>query len=159
MRMHTLNPAAELDFLFNPKAMFNNQGRYVTRLAKSVERSTVQMPVDISEDKKSFYIYADIPGVNIENIKVSVDKNILTLSGKKESLLEGDNKSKAESQEGALTHHTSERQFGEFSRRFTLPDSVDSKNLQAKFSDGVLSLQIPKKEEDVQQRFDVKVSS
>ncbi len=159
MRMHTLNPAAELDFLFNPKTLFNNQDRYVTRSAKSVERSTVQMPVDISEDKKSFYIYADIPGVNIENIKVSVDKNILTLSGKKESLLEGDNKSKAESQEGALTHHTSERQFGEFSRRFTLPDSVDSKNLQAKFSDGVLSLQIPKKEEDVQQRFDVKVSS
>ncbi len=159
MRMHTLNPAAELNFLFNQKALFNNQSRYLKKTAKSLERSTVQMPVDISEDKKSFYIYADIPGVNIEDIQVSVDKNILTLSGKKEPLLAGDNKSKAESTEGELTHHTSERQLGEFSRRFTLPDSVDSKNLQAKFSDGVLSLQIPKKEEDVQQRFDVKVSS
>ncbi len=159
MRMHTLNPAAELDFLFNQKAIFSNQSRYAKKTAKQVERSAVQIPVDISEDKQAFYIYADIPGVNIENIKVSVDKNILTLSGKKETLFEGDNKPKEESPVENLTHHTSERQLGEFSRRFTLPDSVDSKNLQAKFSDGVLSLQIPKKEEDVQQSFDVKISN
>jgi HSP20 family protein len=159
MRMHTLNSAVELDFLFNQKAMRNNQSRYEKTPTKSTERSAVNIPVDISEDKQAFYIHADIPGVSINNIKVSVDKNILTLSGKKEStFLCGETRTE-ESAEGMLKSHACERHLGDFSRRFTLPDSVDSQKLNAKFSDGVLRLQIPKKEEDVHQSFDVKISS
>jgi len=116
--------------------------------------------VDISEDKHAFYIHAELPGVKLADVKVAVDKKILTLSGKKTSVFEKTaDKSSEEGKKETISAHTTERRFGEFSRSFTLPDSVDAKKLVANFSDGVLTLQIPKKEEDVQQSFEVNISS
>ncbi len=160
MFTHTLNPAADLDFFFKPNAFFNGQKRSVNSESKRSETSYIRTSVDISEDKQAFYIHAELPGVKLADVKVAVDKKILTLSGKKISAFE---KTTEKSSEGGkqetISAHTTERRFGEFSRSFTLPDSVDAKKLVAKFNDGVLTLEIPKKEEDIQQSFEVNISS
>jgi len=160
MFTHTLNPAADLDFFFKPNAFFNGQKRPLNSEAKRSETSYIRTSVDISEDKNAFYIHAELPGVKLADVKVAVDKKILTLSGKKTSVFEKSaDKISEEGKKETISAHTTERRFGEFSRSFTLPDSVDAKKLVANFSDGVLTLQIPKKEEDVQQSFEVNISS
>ena len=160
MLMHTLNPAADLDFFFKPNAFFNGQRRHLKSEARKTEASYIRTSVDISEDKQAFYIHAELPGVKLADVKVAVDKNILTLSGKKSSAFEKTSEKNSEEEtKESVTAHTVERRFGEFSRSFTLPDSVDAKKLVAKFSAGVLTLEIPKKEEDVQQSFEVNISS
>ncbi len=160
MFTHTLNPAADLDFFFKPNAFFNGQKRPSNSEAKRSETSYIRTSVDISEDKHAFYIHAELPGVKLADVKVAVDKKILTLSGKKTSVFEKPtDKNSEEGNKETISAHTTERRFGEFSRSFTLPDSVDAKKLVANFSDGVLTLKIPKKEEDVQQSFEVNISS
>ena len=156
MLMHTLNPAADLDFFFKPNAFFNGQRRHLKSEARKTEASYIRTSVDISEDKQAFYIHAELPGVKLADVKVAVDKNILTLSGKKYSAFEINSEDKDKE---TISAHTTERRFGEFSRSFTLPDTVDAKKLVAKFNDGVLTLEIPKKEEDIQQSFEVNISS
>jgi|GEM_PF-1178154 len=160
MFTHTLNPAADLDFFFKPNAFLNGQKRPLRSEAKRAENTYIRTSVDISEDKHAFYIHAELPGVKLADVKVAVDKKILTLSGKKTSVFEkAADKNSEEGNKETISAHTTERRFGEFSRSFTLPDSVDAKKLVANFSDGVLTLKIPKKEEDVQQSFEVHISS
>ncbi len=155
MLIQTLNPAAQLDAFFNPNFYLNRKRQH----SKPAESTSLRTPVDISEDKHAFYIHAELAGVKPSDVKVNVDKNILTISGKKQSTIKTDGSDESQSQERSAQAHLEERRFGEFSRSFTLPDSVDAKNLEAKFTDGILTLQIPKKEEDVQQSFEVKISS
>jgi HSP20 family protein len=92
--------------------------------------------VDIKEKKNGFEIIADLPGVPPENIKVSMDSNVLTLKGQRE----------AEAKQEDENYSRVERSSGSFYRRFSLPDNVDSSQIRAKNKQGVLVLTIPKKE-------------
>lgn len=95
--------------------------------------------LDIASDDKEIIIRADMPGMSKEDIKISVnDENILTLSGSKKRVLEED--------EGKKEIIRSERNFGEFSRQFRLPDDIDSEKLKANFENGVLRMSIGIKE-------------
>jgi len=161
MRTHTLNSAAELDAFFKPLHFLNRQPVY----RKKAQSDVVRPLIDISENKQSFFIHAELPGVKQQDVKITVDKNLLTLSGKKESIYSKVNTEKNNAQEPVSEVNSEtpkaqmvEREYGHFTRSFTLPDSVDAKNMQAKFEDGVLSLEIPKKEEEVQKSFEVKIS-
>ena len=88
--------------------------------------------VDIIENKESFIIKAELPEVNKEDVKVSIDKNILTLSGER--------KSETRDQK----EHRIERSYGSFSRSFSLPDNIDEANIHAESKNGMLYLTIPK---------------
>ena len=90
--------------------------------------------VDIKEEDNRYVLHADIPGVQAEDIEVSMDKGVLTISGER----------KHESQESGEDYHRLERSHGVFTRRFSLPDSVDADNIQASSKDGVLELVLPK---------------
>jgi HSP20 family protein len=103
--------------------------------------------VDIIETEKAFVIKAEIPEVNKDDVKVTVDKGILTIRGER----------KQEMEEKGKKIHRIERHFGIFSRSFTLPDNVDDKNIKAAFKDGMLTLQIQKVEEAKQKAIEVKV--
>ena len=152
MLVRTLNPAAELDAFFKPHEFLRRQ----RQAANSQNSDFIRPHVDISEDKIAFHIHAELAGVKSSDVKIAVDKNVLTISGKKSATSEqGTHK---EMSEDANTVHMVERRFGEFSRSFTLPNTVNAKNLKATFNDGVLSLNIPKKEEDVQQSFEIEIS-
>jgi HSP20 family protein len=110
-----------------------------TRTAEgsSVATSDWVPAVDIKEEKDSFLIVADIPGVDPKDIEVHMENGMLTIKGEKES-------EKKEQREG---YKRVERSFGSFYRRFSLPDSADAEKISAKSNHGVLEVRIGKKEE------------
>lgn len=90
---------------------------------------------EVTENKDSYLFKADLPGVNKEDIEITTTGNRLQISGKREQQQE----SKSD------TIYTYERQYGSFSRAFTLPDSADVDHAKSELKDGVLTLVIPKK--------------
>ncbi len=101
--------------------------------------------VDIKEESRQFVLYADIPGVNPEDIEVQMDKGMLTIKG--------------ERREEAVTETESfsriERRHGSFHRRFALPDSADPEGITASGQNGVLQIVIPKRPETTPRRIQV----
>lgn len=99
-------------------------------------QSEPQMRLDVTEDDKAFCVKADIPGVKKEDIKVSVDGNLVSITA--------ETKKEAEEKEGQ-TVVRSERYYGCASRSFSLAQDIDQDAVAAKYSDGVLELTLPKK--------------
>ena len=92
--------------------------------------------VDVSETDDSIIVTAEVPGVDPENIDVSVDENQLVISGEK----------KQEEEEKEKNFYRMERSYGSFKRIFTLPRSADVDKVSASQKDGVLTVTIPKTE-------------
>ena len=92
--------------------------------------------VDISETDDKFEVRAELPGVAKDDLHVSVKDNLLTLSGEKR---QGD-------VDDTPNYRRVERRYGSFQRRFTLPSEVATDDIKAEYSDGVLTLSIPKPE-------------
>ncbi|UXI70392.1 Hsp20/alpha crystallin family protein [Tahibacter amnicola] len=101
--------------------------------------------VDIKEEDKRFVIFADIPGVDPNDIEISMDKGILSIKGER----------RAETREpnGKLTRV--ERSHGVFYRRFALPDSADPEGITASGKNGVLEIAIPKRPETSPRRISI----
>lgn len=95
--------------------------------------------IDVSEDKNNIIVSAEIPGVKKDNIKITLQDNILTIEGEK----------KKESEEKDKNFYRNERSYGAFKRSFTLPSTVDSEKVQAKFEDGMLNITLKKLEQKV----------
>ena len=100
------------------------------------ERTSWMPTVDISEMENGFEIRAELPGVSENDVNVSVTDNRLTIKGEKRQEEETEEKN----------YHRVERRYGSFQRSFTLPRHVDSDGIKAQFTDGVLTLEIPKVE-------------
>jgi HSP20 family protein len=90
--------------------------------------------VDIIEEKTRFILRADVPGVNPEDIDLSMDDGVLSVSGERNAIA-GDNEAGAQ---------RIERATGRFYRRFTLPDTADADAITARCQDGILEVAIPK---------------
>lgn len=103
--------------------------------------------VDIAETENTFVIKAEIPEVNKEDVKVTVDNGILTILGER----------KQEKEEHGKKFHRIERSYGSFTRSFTLPDNVDENNVKASFKEGMLNLQIEKTKEVKHKAIEVKI--
>ena len=95
--------------------------------------------IDVSEDKNNIIVTAEIPGVKKDNIKITLQDNILTVEGEK----------KKEKEEKDKNFYRSERSYGSFKRSFTLPVEVDSEKVEAKFEDGMLHITLKKLEQKV----------
>ncbi len=93
--------------------------------------------VDVSEDEKSYSITVELPGVKKDDVTVEIHENVLTIRGEK----------KSEREEKKDRKHWIERTYGSFSRSFTLPPIAVGEELKASFKDGVLAIEVPKKEE------------
>jgi HSP20 family protein len=103
--------------------------------------------VDIAETPQEFTIKAELPEINKDDVKVTIDNGVLTLQGERKREVEQKDKK----------FHRIERFYGSFSRSFSLPDNVDANAAKATFKDGVLSLQIPKVAEVKPKGIEVKV--
>ncbi len=101
--------------------------------------------VDIKEESDRFVIYADLPGLEPEQIEVQMDKGILTIKGARSS----------ESTRQSERFARIERRYGSFHRRFALPDSANPEGIEARGSNGVLEISIPKKPESAPRRIQV----
>jgi HSP20 family protein len=92
---------------------------------------------EVKETADAFIVKADLPGVSEEDLDIAVHNNVLTVSGSRSS---------EERKEGE-SYALYERQFGSFSRGFSLPDMADAERVEAKLEHGVLTLSIAKKAE------------
>jgi HSP20 family protein len=95
--------------------------------------------VNIKQTETDFSLELAIPGLTKDDVKIAVDKDILTISSEKES--------KVEEKEEDGTYTRREFSYHSFERSFTLPESVDTDKINAKFENGVLFLHLPKKKE------------
>ena len=93
--------------------------------------------VDIYEDEKKVMLKLEVPGIDEKDLDVSVENNTLTVKGER----------KFESEEKEENFHRIERRYGSFYRAFTLPSTVDTEHVQAKYNAGVLKLELLKKPE------------
>jgi HSP20 family protein len=93
-------------------------------------------PVDVFEKAENIRITAEIPGVQPEDIQISLEGNTLTVRGTKQQ----------QAEERTERMHRYERTYGVFERAFTLPASVDPKDIKANYEHGVLTITLPKSE-------------
>lgn len=103
--------------------------------------------VDITEDEKEFVVKAELPEVKKEEVKITVEGGVLSITGER----------KFEKEEKGKRYHRIERGYGSFYRSFTLPDAADSTKVSAEFKDGVLKVHVPKTERSKPKTVDVKV--
>ena len=107
--------------------------------------------VDVAEDEKTVTLTAELPGVNEEDIEVTLAGDQLTIKGEKHSELD----EKKES-EGRTVHRT-ERSYGAFQRTITIPYKVEADQVSAHFKDGVLTITLPKPADTVAQKQERKI--
>ncbi len=94
-------------------------------------------PVNVYEDEHNITLTAELPGVEEKDIDVSLENNVLTITGER----------KLENEEKKENFHRIERSYGRFTRSFTLPPTVDTENVNAEFNNGVLKISLDKREE------------
>jgi HSP20 family protein len=105
-------------------------------------------PVDIYEEGDNLVLKAELPGVRKEDLDVSVENNLLTLSGERRQ----DGEVKEEQ------YHRLERFYGKFTRSFTLPVGINTGNIHAEVRDGILTVTLPKAEEAKPKRIQIKAA-
>ena len=90
--------------------------------------------VDISEDDKEYLIKAELPDMKKEDVRLTVEDDVLSISGDR----------KFEKEEKGRKYHRIERAYGSFLRSFSLSEDADGRNVTADFKDGVLQVHLPK---------------
>jgi HSP20 family protein len=105
--------------------------------------------VDIFENKDQLVLEAELPGMNPEDVNISIENNILTIHGER----------KFEKKDESDNFHRVERSYGSFTRSFTLPPTVSSENANAEFENGILRLTLAKREEAKPRRIEIKANS
>jgi HSP20 family protein len=134
-RTNVWDPFPELNELQNRlNTLF---GRTALRPANGEETLAVAdwaPAVDISEDEKEFIIKAELPGLKREEVKVTVEDGVLSISGER----------KTEKEEKNKKFHRVERSYGSFLRSFTLPEGADASKVNAEFAEGVLNVHLAK---------------
>jgi len=104
--------------------------------------------LDVHEDKDSFVVRTELPGLKREDIEVSLHDGALVISGER----------KSEKIEEGVSVHRQERYYGKFQRALTLPEPVAANKVKADYKDGVLTVTLPKTEEAKPKKIDVNVN-
>lgn len=101
--------------------------------------------VDIREEKDKFVVEVDLPGISPKDVEVTYENGVLLVKGEKV---------RAEAEKGE-SYYRSERKYGSFVRRFSLPELIDDEKITASGNNGVLSISLPKKEKGQAKRIKV----
>ncbi len=150
--MNTLtrwNPFREMEELQN--RVMNAFNLSPVRRGEGQESITVAQwapLVDITEDDSEYVISAELPEVKKQDVKVTVENGVLTISGERNF----------EKEEKGRKYHRVERSYGSFVRSFTLPDDADASKVTAAFRDGMLKVQVTKSEAARPKQIEVKVN-
>ncbi|MFH1680486.1 MAG: Hsp20/alpha crystallin family protein [Candidatus Eisenbacteria bacterium] len=102
---------------------------------------------DVAEEKDSYRIEMDLPGMRKEDVRITVQENSLEIKGER-------NVGKDEDSEG---YRRTERVFGSFERVFRLPKGTDASKIESTYENGVLTIRVPKAEEALPRRIEVKI--
>ena len=135
--LRTLQEEVNRLFTGNVARAFDDEG---------IARGSWSPNVDIYENKDQIVMEAELPGMKREDFDVSVENNIITLRGERHF----------EKKEDSDNYHRVERAYGSFTRSFTLPNTVSSEGASADYSNGVLRVTLPKREETKARRIEIK---
>ena len=149
------NPARELATF--PSDVINMQ-REINRMFDKFFRSdeaddgflgnSVWTPaVDVAEHDEGYQVKVELPGVSKDDVKITMQDNILTIRGEK----------KQEKESKGSNYHRVERSHGSFQRSFTLPVSVKHDQIGASYKDGILTIALPKADDAKPKQIEVKV--
>jgi HSP20 family protein len=116
---------------------------------ESLTTSSFAPAVDVYEDEHKVTLKIEVPGIDEKDIDVRVENNTLTVHGER----------KIEKEEKEENYRRVERQYGSFTRTFTLPQTVDNENVSANYDKGVLKISLPKKAEAKPKQIKVQVGS
>lgn len=103
--------------------------------------------VDLIEKDDEFVAKVELPGVSKDDVKITMQDNILTVRGEK----------KEEKETRQSNYHHLERSYGSFQRSFTLPNAVKADKVEAQYIDGILTITLPKSEEAKRKQIEVRV--
>jgi HSP20 family protein len=115
----------------------------------SVITSSWFAATDVTEDTNGIQISMELPGVDPEHVRLSIENNILTVRGEKQK----------QAEDGNQRVHRSERTYGPFERAFVLPNTVDPEKVDARYEHGVLFVSVPKAERAKPREIRVKASA
>jgi HSP20 family protein len=103
--------------------------------------------VDITEDEKEYLIKAELPDMKKEDVRLTVENEVLAISGER----------KFEKEEKGKKYHRVERAYGSFVRSFSLPEDADGSKVSADFKDGMLQVHLPKSQKAKPKTIEIKV--
>ena len=133
----TWNPLREMEEApqnhFNPFFLVGFPNRMASGETPSLTVADWSPEVDISEDDQGYLLKADLPEMKKDDVRVTVEDGILSVSGER----------KCQKEDQKKKFHRIERCFGTFRRSFTLPEDADSTKVTAEFRDGVLKVHLP----------------
>ncbi len=115
----------------------NAMRRFFSPTVFEGEAPQLKMRIDVTENDQGYSVKADIPGVKKEDINVRIDGNVVQI--------DAETKSEKETRGNGDKVLRSERYYGTISRTFSLGQDIDDSKVQAKYADGVLNLELPKK--------------
>jgi HSP20 family protein len=141
--------ARELDDLQNRLATLFGRAPVRTPNGKEEALTVAEWAplVDIVEDDKQYLIKAELPEVTKDDVKVTVQDGVLTITGERT----------LEKEEKGMKYHRVERAYGRFGRSFTVPEDADGNGVVAEYKDGVLKVQLPKSEKAKPKAIEVKI--
>ena len=129
----------------NPFSLMPSRG---FRIPECTANSSFAPSVDVHETDDSLIFNAELPGMLEKDFEVTVEKNVLTLKGER----------KFESEEKSDNYHRVERNYGTFQRAFSLPNNVNTDDVQANYTDGVLEIKFAKKAETKPKRIEISLN-
>ncbi len=138
-------PFTGMDEAFN--RLLGSSARWTLPESRGGSRFEWAPSVDISETEKEYLIRAELPAVKKEDLQITFDDGLLTLSG--ERLQKQEDKTEK--------FHRIESVHGKFSRSFTLPESVNSAHINAESKDGVVTIHVPKMTTEARKPVEIKV--
>jgi HSP20 family protein len=112
---------------------------------EGIGRGAWNPSVDIYENKDQIVLEAELPGMKQDDFELTVENNVITLRGEREF----------EKKEESDNYHRVERSYGSFTRSFTLPQTVSAEGATAEYTNGVLRVTLPKREETKARRIQV----
>lgn len=112
-----------------------------------VEGGVWTPPIEVYEEDDKYHVKAELPGLNKDDIDISIAKNVLTIKGER----------KAEKETKENDYYYCERYYGNFMRSISLPGAVNVNDISASYKDGVLEIELPKAEEEKEKKISIKV--
>src|SRR5688572_15846434 len=144
-RMTVFNPFSDLRRL--ESRLFEPFFRY-PYLQEEMQSSAWNPAVDVLEENEKIVVKVEAPGVNEKDLRITFEDGLLTVTGERQFERRDDR-----------SYHRIERAYGSFTRTFTLPRTVEAASINASYRNGVLEVEIPKKEESKPRQIQINVNA
>ena len=142
-------PMRELSSLQERMNRLFNESFSPVASQESLSAGSFVPPVDVYEDEHSIQLKMEVPGIDEKDIDIRLENNLLTVRGER----------KLESETKEENYHRIERRYGSFTRSFALPNTVNTEDVKANYSKGVLTIALAKRAEAKPKQIKVSVTS